>query len=396
MKKIGVVTGTRAEFGLLIPFLEKVVNSPHLELLLYVTGIHLLKKFGNTIEEIQKYNFPNVRVIPMYEEFETENNMTYIAKSISLAIPSFAQAFVEDQPDLLVITGDRVEMLAAAIASATLKLPIAHIHGGDVAENAQIDEQIRHALTKFSHLHFTATELSKTRVLQMGEEDWRVYNVGSPDLDYISNFELYTKEELYEQLNLRQLYEQAEELVLCIYHPNISEAEKSGEYMEEILRCLLDLDKHVILLYPNNDPGHQFIIDEIEKVRGNPKFHIFANLDRKTYLSVMQNALFMIGNSSSGIIESAIFHLPVVNIGVRNLNRECSENVINVKNDVDKINEGIQTAISSEFKEFCKTVENKYGNGTAGDQIVTIIENIDINYKLLDKKFVLRGEPPID
>ncbi len=390
MKKVGVVTGARSEFGLLLSIIKGIRESKKMKLILYVTGMHLLREFGSTINEIKNFNFPNMRIIPMYDDKSSRSDFRYLGDSISNAVKNFVHSFQTDSPDIILLTGDRAEMLAAGIAAATLKLPIAHIHGGDIAENAQIDEQIRHALTKFSHLHFTATELSMKRVLQMGEEDWRVYCVGSPDIDAIIENDLLSKQDLYRQLGIANQFQDNEEFVLCVQHPAVAEAEKSGQYMQDTLTSLERLGKQVILIYPNNDPGSDLIIDEIKNKEDNPRFHIYRSLERKVYLSVMKYALFMIGNSSSGIIESATFHLPVVNIGIRNLNRETSENVINVSYDSESIWKEIQKAISPEFRQFCLQVKSKYGDGTASKKILQVLGNIEINYTLLDKKFVLR------
>ncbi len=389
MKKIGIITGARSEFGLLALTIKRVSESKKLSLLLYVTGMHLLQEFGHTVDEVKK-DFPNVRIIPMYDEKASLNDTAYVGNSLSKAVKNFVEAFKVDLPDIIILTGDRVEMMAAGVAAATLRIPIAHVHGGDVAENAQIDEQIRHALTKFAHVHFPATELSKKRIIQMGEEEWRVHCVGSPVIDSIVEDNLLSKNELCERLGLPSQILGNEDIVLCVQHPSVAEAKKSGHYMKDTLACLERLGKHVILVYPNNDPGSDLIITEIKKIEGNPLFTIYRNLERVVYLSVMKYALFMIGNSSSGIIESTTFHLPVVNIGVRNLNREASENVINVSYGIVPIWNGIQKALSSEFRQFCQHVQNKYGDGTTSKQIVQILENIEINYKLLDKKFVLR------
>ncbi len=389
IKKIAVITGARSEFGILIPIIERIIKSEKLKLILYATGMHLLEEYGSSIEEIQSLNYPNLKIVPMYDEEHDQNSKTFIGKSISLGISNFTDSFSKDKPDIVLILGDRVEMISATISAATQNIALAHIHGGDVSENAQIDEQIRHAITKLSHLHFTATELSKKRVIQMGEENWRVYNTGSPSIDYIKDTQFFTKEKLIQMLQLEDKILPEDDIILCIQHPTIFESEKSGVFFKETLECLKRLGKHTIIIYPNNDPGSDLIIDIIKKSENVPIFHIFKNLERKKYLSIMKHALFMIGNSSSGIIESALFKLPVLNIGIRNLNRECSDNVVTIKNGTDNIWEGIQKIIDPKFINFCKSIRNIYGDGNASEKIVKILEEIELNYHLFNKKFIL-------
>jgi UDP-hydrolysing UDP-N-acetyl-D-glucosamine 2-epimerase len=328
----------------------------------------------------------------MYSELSTSSDPTYIGYAISRGVKEFTDAFIKDKLDIVLVTGDRVEMLAAATAAASLKIPMAHIHGGDVTENAQIDEQIRHALTKFAHLHFTATEKSKQRVLQMGEEDWRVFNVGSPSMDFIVQMELFSKEMLLSKLGLSTTVQKDDDIILCVQHPAIAESDKAGEYMREIIQALKKFGHHVILIYPNNDPGSELIISEIDRLlkEKDPHFHAFQNLDRKTYLSTMKYAQFMIGNSSSGFIDSALFHVPVINIGIRNKNRESSDNVIHVETGFDNIWKAILKATSKSFRQACQSVKNAYGDGHASERIVKELEEIEMNFRILNKKFVPR------
>ncbi len=390
-KTIGIITGTRAEFGSLRSVIKDIQNSKLLDFKLFVTGVHLLPKFGNTLEEIKSYNYPNIIIVPMYELGGGKNELVQLGLSISNATKNFTNAFEQEKPDIILLLGDRAEVIAAGLSAVALKIPIAHIHGGDSAESGQIDEQIRHALTKFSHIHFTATETSKRRVLQMGEEDWRVHNVGAMGIDEVYEEALYSKKELLKKLALANIIKDSDDIILCVQHPSIADFQNAGNDIRILLNLLKDLAKHVILIYPNNDPGCQLIIDEIEKIRDNPNFHIFKNLNKKLYLSLMKHCLFMIGNSSSGVIESAVFKIPVINIGKRNLKRESSENVIHVSNTHEEISRGIEKVMSVPFREYCKTVINKYGDGTAGKKIVKILENVEIDSKLLLKKFILRN-----
>lgn len=381
-KKICIVTGSSSEYGPLKLLIKKIDISNKLSLQLLVTGMHLLKKYGETINEINKDGFKIAKVIPMYSENGfTERNL---GKAIGNAISNFTDVFIDLKPDILVVTGDRFESLASVIAASTLSIPIAHIHGGDSVPDGQIDEQIRHSITKFSHLHFAATKKHAKRIKQLGEEDWRIRVVGAIAMDSIFQEKLLNKKEICEELSLDPL----RKIIICSQHPYTYEANKAGEQMRITLDVLKKLELQSVILYPTIDSGSQLIINEIEKDSEIPFFKIFKRLERKNYLSLLKNADILIGNSSSGILETPIFKIPFINIGNRNRGRELSGNVIDVNSDFDSINTAIFTALSQEFKEECNKVENPYGDGTASNQIVNILEELSIDQKLIRKKHI--------
>jgi len=379
-KKICVVTGIRAEYGPLKLLIEKIRSSKKLELSLFVTGMHLLKKYGNTVDIIKKDGIPITKIIEMYDENDSDD--VSLGKAIGKAIINFTEALNELKPDLLLVAGDRFESLSAVIVASILSIPIAHIQGGDTSIGGQIDEQIRHSITKFAHIHFPATQKSYKRIKLMGEEEWRIHNVGAIALDMIYQEKLLDKKEICEKLKITP----AEKMILCVQHPYSNEPEMAGKHMKLTLKVLKDLNLLTIIIYPNNDPGSLLIIEEIERNRNNSNFKIFKNLDRIDFLSLLKNVDLLIGNSSTGIIESPIFKLPVVNIGNRNIGRESGDNVIDVPHEYDKIKEAVVKGLSDDFKKICKKVKNPYGNGTASDQIVKILEDLEINKKLLVKK----------
>jgi len=383
-KKICVVTGSRSEYGIFQLILKKIEESEKLDLLLLVTGIHLLKKYGNTINFIKKDGFSITKIIPMYEE----NDYKYdsLGNAVGNAIINFTEALNELKPDLLLVIGDRYEPLTAVIAASTLSIPIAHIHGGDNVFKGQVDEQIRHAITKFAHIHFPATPKSYRRIILMGEEEWRIHMVGSPSIDMIYKEKLLSKEEICNKYGLNI----SEKIILCVQHPNVFESEQAGEQMKITLQVLKDLKLQTITTYPNNDPGSHLIIKEIEDHREIPYFKLFKNLERKDYLSLLKNADLLVGNSSSGLIESPIFKLPVVNLGNRNKGRESAENVINVPHDYIEIRKAIIKGLSDEFKKNCQKVKNPYGDGKASERIVKILEELEINKELLVKKLTYK------
>ncbi len=380
MKKIGVITGTRADYGILRILIDEICESEKLELIIYVTGIHLLRKYGSTISLIEEDGFYNyIKIVPMYREDLS------LGSAIARGIINFTNEFNYDKPDMILVLGDRYEMLSAVISASTLNIPIAHIHGGDSVPLGQIDEQIRHAITKFAHIHFPATEKSAERIRRMGEESWRIHIVGSPAVDMIKLYsnDLWDKKEVYDELDL----DSSKKIVTCIYHSFIPEYKKSGENMKHILISLDKFDIQVVVIYPNNDKGSEQIIEEIEKFRNNKKFKIYKNLERGLYLSLLSISDLMIGNSSSGIIDTLTFKLPVINIGNRNLGRESGINVLNTpifhKISFDDI---ITLALSDAFKERCKDTKQIYGDGNSSKKIVKILEDLKIDKKLLIKK----------
>ncbi|MFX1256305.1 MAG: UDP-N-acetylglucosamine 2-epimerase [Promethearchaeota archaeon] len=379
-KQICVITGTRAEYGPLKLLLKKIIASKELNLSLLVTGMHLLKKYGNTIDIIKSDGIPIKKVIEMYDEKDTSK--INLGLAVGKAVVNFSKALNEITPDLLLVAGDRFESLAAVIAASTLSIPIAHIQGGDSVIEGQVDEQIRHAITKFAHIHFPATQKSSERIQLMGEEKWRIHKVGAIALDMIVQEKLLKKEEIFKKLKIKY----SEKIILCIQHPYFFEPEKSGEYMKLTLQILKDLNLNVVIIYPNNDPGSDLIIKEIENYRNIPNFKIFKNLNRSDYLSLLKNVDLLIGNTSTGLIESPIFKLPVVNIGNRNKGRECAENVIDVPHDFNQIRDAIIKGLSEEFKNSCQNVKNPYGDGNASDKIVKILEEVKIDKNLLVKK----------
>ena len=379
-KKVCIVTGSRAEYGILKILIQKVIESEKLELIFLVTGMHLLNKYGNSIEIIKRDGFSITKIIPMYDESDISE--ITLGKAVGKAIINFTKTLDEIKPDILIVFGDRYEPLAAVIAASTLFIPIGHIHGGDNVFEGQIDKNIRHTITKFSHIHFPATLKSYKRIKMLGEEEWRIHMVGSPSIDMIINQDLLNKEKICRKLGLNN----SEKIIVCVQHPYLPEREQAGYHMKLTLKILKDLNLQSIIIYPNNDPGSHLIIEEIESNREIPYFKIFKNLERSVYLSLLKNADVMIGNSSSGIIETPIFNLPVVNIGNRNYGRESAENVINAPHDYDKIRDAIIKALSPEFKSFCQNVKNPYGDGKSSERIIKILEDIELNKKFLTKK----------
>ena len=379
-RKIAVVTGARSEYGILKPLLEKIEHSKSFELKLIVTGMHLLKNYGFTINEVIKDGFKITGEVEMYGN---EIGSAYHGEALGKGIQNFTKIFLKIKPDILVIIGDRIEPLAAVLAAAILRIPIVHIHGGDKTDSGHIDESMRHSITRFVHIHFPPTKKCKERLIKMGEESWRIHNVGALNLDSILSLPKIKKEVLFKKLDLTL----SQKLILCIFNPVPLEAEKMGKQMYEILEALRGLKIQTIIIYPNNDAGSQDIITEIEKRRDLSFIKIYSNLPHYEYVDLLRYVDVLIGNSSSGIIEAPSIKLPVVNIGSRNVGREHGENVIFVAANKNKILRGIKMALYDEkFRRKVKKCKNPYGDGKTAGRIIKILNKIKINKKLLQKK----------
>jgi len=380
-RKIAVITGSRAEYGILKPLIQKIKNSENLRLILLMTGMHLLKKYGMTIEEIKKDGFKINGEIKMYEG--APRDRTYYGESLGRGIKDFVKLLSKIKPHIVVVFGDRLEPLAATLAAASLRIPISHIHGGDKTDSGHIDESIRHAITRFVHIHLAPTEKCKDRLIKGGEEPWRVYKVGALGLDSVLKTPLIKKNRIFQKLNLN-LYQKT---ILCIFHPVHLEAEKMGEQMREIIAALKELKVQSLIIYPNNDAGTQDIIREIEKVRDLPFLKVSQNIFHSEYVNLLRYVNVLIGNSSSGIIEAPSLKLPAVNIGSRNVGREHGENVIYVDADKRKIMKAIRKALyDSRFLIRVKQCKNPWGDGKTSGRIIKILSKIKLDKKLLQKK----------
>jgi len=379
MRRIAVVTGTRAEYGLLYPVMKAIEQQPDLELLVVVTGMHLAKEFGSTYQEIERDGFKIEAKVDMLLSSDTGGAQ---AKSIGLGIIGLTQALERLSPDIILILGDRGEPFAAAVAGVHLNIPVAHIHGGDSSWGG-FDEYIRHAITKLALIHFPATKKSAQRIRRLGENPQHIYTVGAPGLDTILRYELIPHQVVLERfgLNLEQ------PILLVVQHPVTTQIDEASFQIQETMEAIKELKYETVLVYPNADAGSRRMIEVIERYRGLPYLKIEKNLSHLEYLSLMKIAKVQVGNSSSGIIEAPSFSLAVVNIGSRQKGRERAENMIDVSHKKDEIVEAIRFALSNEeFKERLVRCKNPYGDGRAGERIAEILRRIEINPELLKKK----------
>ena len=380
MKKICVVTGTRAEYGLLRWVMEGISQSPVLALQLIATGMHLSPEFGLTINVIENDGFYVDRKVEMLLSSDTAVGIT---KSMGLGIIGFADALEELKPDLMLVLGDRYEIFCAASAAMIARIPIAHLHGGETTQGA-FDEAIRHSITKMSHLHFVAAEEYRERVIQLGEEPERVFNVGGLGIDSILRLQLLTREELETALDFK-LHRRN---LLITFHPVTLEQNTSAKQMDELLAALSELDNTgLIFTMPNSDTGGRVLFRQIEDfchLHSNAK--AYTSLGQLRYLSCIQHFDGVVGNSSSGLTEVPSFKKGTINIGDRQLGRLRATSVINCEPDRQAITAALSHLFSDEFQRQLRVTENFYGGGGASAAIVKVLEYYPVDC-LLKKQF---------
>jgi len=376
--KICVFTGTRADYGLLKPLIEKIDNDKYLTLQILVSGMHLSNEFGNTIDEIKKDGF---KVDEEVEILLSSDSDTALLKSAGLGLIGYADALNRLNPDIAVVLGDRFEALAFAFSAFVKKIPIIHISGGEITEGA-IDDSIRHSITKFAHLHLVATEEYKKRAIQLGEEPWRVFNVGEIGLIGMKE-NLLSKEEFEKSIN----FELGKKNMLVTFHPETLNNNSENDF-KEILKALDKLkDTNIIFTKANADSGGRIInkmIDEFVKTHKNSI--AFTSLGRKRYLSALQYVDIVLGNSSSGLVEVPSFKKVTINIGNRQKGRIKAKSIIDVQANEKDILKAIELVYSEKFQEKLKNVVNPYEGDISLDEVLKIIKNID-KTKLLNKKF---------
>ena len=380
MRTIGVVTVARSDYGIYLPILQQLRDDAELGLHLYVTGMHLSGTFGLTVRQIEADGFATGDRIEMLEESDAPES---IARSIGRGVAGFADAFAAYRPDILLVLGDRFEMFCPVVAALPFNIPIAHIHGGESTEGA-MDESIRHAITKMSHLHFAATEAYAKRLAQMGEQSWRITVSGAPALDHLGRLTLPDRAQLAEQTGI----DLGDPYLLVTYHPVTLEHEHTEHQITELLAVLDELAMPVVFTYPNADTSGRIIIDRIEAyAQDRSDAHVATSFDPATYLSLMRHAAAMVGNSSAGIIEAASFKLPVVNIGSRQRGRIRSGNVIDAGYGRDAILDAVRRALDDDFRGSLNDLTNPYGDGRAAERIIDKLKSVELNQELLQKRF---------
>ena len=377
-RKVCVVTGTRAEYGLLYPVLKEIQARKELSLQLVATTAHLSNEFGLTYRQIEEDGF---NIDEKIDNLLSSDTKSSIAKSTGLATMLLADSFEKLDPDVVLLLGDRFETHAAATTALLMNIPIAHIHGGEITEGA-VDEQIRHSITKMSQLHFCSTEAYRQRVIQMGEDPSKVFNTGAPGIDNIVNLDLLSKDDLEKQLD----WKFTQKCALFTYHPVTLTNDDLKKDLSIIFDVLVDSEISVLFTYANADSGGRIInkkIEEFCKLDPN-KYKVVKSLGQLRYLSAMKHVDLLIGNTSSGIIEAASFDKPVVNIGDRQSGRLKGINVIDCK--IKDLSKSIELALSSGFIIKCQNQQNIYGTGNASISIVNelISQPLSVVKKFVD------------
>jgi len=379
-RKIAVVTTSRADYGHLYWTLKELKNRPQINLQLIALGAHFSPAFGNTFKEIEADGFSIDERVECLISSDTDVGM---AKTIGLAAIGLADVLGRMRPDILLLIADRYEMLAPASVALALRIPIAHIEGGDISEGA-IDDAVRNALSKMSHLHFTTNENSRRRVLAMGEEAWRVHQVGSPSLDNLRRRELISREELEADLELKF----NQQTVVVAYHP-VTLARDTVSEADAVFAALEKITQQIVFCYPNSDAGsHQLIERARAFCQNRPNAHLFVNLNHLKYWSLLDKADLLVGNSSSGIMETPSIPLPTVNVGFRQKGREQARNVIDVAPETDAILQAIEKGLSADFRESLQAMTNPYGDGHASERIAEILASVPLGDELLIKRNV--------
>lgn len=382
MKKVCVVTGTRAEYGLLKPVIDKIHRAEDLELQLVATGMHLSPEFGLTYEEIEADGYPVIDKVEMLLSSDTGVGIT---KSMAVALMGFGECFERLKPDVVVILGDRYEMLMVASAAMVAKIPIAHIHGGEITEGA-MDDAIRHSLTKMSHIHFVTTQEYRHRIIQLGEAPDTVFHVGSLGVENIREEKLLDKEAFEESIG----FSVDDNTIIVTYHPVTLENIPSKVQFEKLLTVIENNAKlRVIFTKANSDTDGRIInqmIDEFAK-KHSDRCVAFTSLGRVRYLSALQFCTAVVGNSSSGIIEAPSFHIPTVNIGNRQQGRLCADTVISCGYEVEDIENAIDIAFSKEFRDKLPDMKNPYEKENTSEQIVQKIRELLLKEQGVKKHF---------
>ena len=379
-RKICVVSTSRADYGLLFWLLKEIEKSRFLELSLVLSGAHLEERFGLTYKEIER-DFKHFYKVPLGLENDDE---TALCLAFSAGVAGFSKVLEQIKPDIMVLLGDRYEMLSAGIAGMLRAVPLAHIHGGESTQGA-IDEGIRHALTKMSHIHFCATSLYKKRIIQLGENPARVYNVGGLGVENIKRLELLGKKDFENSLGFKL----GKKNILVTFHPQTIEKKSASKQFSQILNALDSLkDTHFIFTGANADNGGKIINEMAQSycLKNQEKAIFVMSLGQLRYLSAIKHADIVLGNSSSGISEAPSLKKATINIGNRQKGRIKAPSIIDVKCDKSKILKAIKKAYSKDFQAKLKSVKNPYGSGFASKKIIKVLENIKLN-GILQKKF---------
>lgn len=372
-RKILFITGTRADYGKMKSLMRKIDESDNFELMIFVTGMHMLKKYGSTWIEIKKDGFRNI-----YQYINQQNNtkMDIVLSNTILGLSNYVN---EIKPDLIVVHGDRIEALAGAIVGAFNNIKVAHIEGGEVS--GTIDESIRHAISKFSHIHLVSNEEAKKRVIQLGEREENIFVIGSPDIDIMLSDRLPPLEEVKNRYEIN-----FENYAILIYHPVTTELEKLEINTRNLVSALIESKRNYVVIYPNNDNGNEIILKEYQRFRGNDRFKIFPSIRFEYFLTLLKNCDFIIGNSSAGIRETGVYGVPAIDIGNRQKNRynaKTTKHIIHTDENKEEILDAIRRVETLVFSSI-----NIFGDGQSDKKFMQILENNKIWETPIQKNFI--------
>jgi GDP/UDP-N,N'-diacetylbacillosamine 2-epimerase (hydrolysing) len=381
-RKILFASAIRSEYDILYSVMRAVDNHPKTETNLVVMGAHLTQMYGQTADLVEHDGF---NIVGHFETLLNSDTAAGRAKSLAIELMSVVDVLNSTRPNIVVSMGDREEALTMAVAGAYMSIPVAHIGGGDHADDGNIDNAVRHAVTKLSHLHLVTTQRSAERVIRMGEEPWRVSVVGAPGLDRLLTTPTLSRRALSDYLNFDV---SRDRLIIVIQHSISLEIEQAGHQMRTTLEAVSELKVPTLVSYPNSDAGSHRIIEMINDFSARCSFiRPYKNLPREVFVNLMRNADVLVGNSSCGIIEAPLLKLPVINVGARQRDREHTDNVIFVDHDTSEIRQALEKVLYDDsFKERVENCLNPYGDGHAGKKIAQILADVPINQQLVGKK----------
>jgi GDP/UDP-N,N'-diacetylbacillosamine 2-epimerase (hydrolysing) len=376
-RHVCVVSGKRGGFGAMTPTMDAIAQHPAMKLSVLVTDQHLYDRFGKTVAEV-KSKFPIAAAIDMEQRGDQNRDR---ARAIGVCLTKAADVLADLAPDILLVIGDRGEVLATCVAAHNLRIAIAHVQGGDIS--GSLDEPVRHALTKLAHIHFPSTEASARRILAMGEESWRVHVVGDTHVDQLLLGKVTPPDELRGTYRLPA----GEPFLLVLQHSDSTEPDRSRAQMAETVAATLALGLRTLFVYPCSDQGFEGIITEIEAVREKPGVSVHRNIPAPDFAGLQAMAGCLVGNSSAGLIEAPYFGLPTVNVGDRQIGRERTDNVLSVPYDRFKIRAAIEQALFDKaFRSACKAIKPPFGDGTAYRRITDVLATIQLDARLLNKR----------
>lgn len=384
MKKILAVTSIRSDYDLMSPLYNKLLNNNNFNLMLLVSGAHLSKSYGNSVDLIRKDGY---KILLEIETLIDSDSSKSRPKTASLLLQNSIDVVHNYSPDLIVYAGDREDSIIGALLGAYLQIPTAHFYGGDHVQDGHVDNPIRHAVSKLSTYHFVSNQKHFNRLTRIGEHPKRIFNIGTISLDKISQHKKLDKSRLLEKFGLSKEFE---DYCLVIFHPLDKEIEISDVIFQNILNVIEELNYNAFVNFPNTDPSNKKIIDVIEKYKDNKSFYCFKNLPRNLFLSIYKNSIFQIGNSSSGMIESASIPIPVVNVGKRQKGRDQSGNVIFSGIKMKQIENAIKKATSKSFNKSIANIDNIYGDGKSAERVIKILTALKFD------DMIFKTEDPLD